>query len=154
MTVNNENRHIVYDIVNDYFSKWLNNSDGLTEIAVNRPGELFTKIKGRWKKEQTTMSFQDCLSFSSSIADYHDDGSITPEYPLRSATLPDGERVQIVIPPATEKETVSITIRKPSSVFLNHDHFVEQGFYSRLNAGEVFEKDKDNLSEIYRKKKV
>ncbi len=49
------------------------------------------------------MSYQDCLSFASAIADYHDNGSITPEYPLRSATLPDGERVQIVIPPATEK---------------------------------------------------
>ena len=151
MTVNNENRHIIYDIVNDYFSQWLNNSDGLTEIAVNRPGELFTKIKGKWKKEQTNMSYQDCLSFASAIADYHDNGSITPEYPLRSATLPDGERVQIVIPPATEKDTVSITIRKPSSVFLSHDHFVRQGFYSKLNAGTAFESKQDDLSDIYKK---
>ena len=152
MTVNNENRHIIYDIVNDYFSQWLNNSDGLTEIAVNRPGELFTKINGKWKKEQTNMSYQDCLSFASAIADYHDNGSITPEYPLRSATLPDGERVQIVIPPATEKDTVSITIRKPSSVFLSHDHFVRQGFYSKLNAGTAFESKQDDLSDIYKKK--
>jgi type IV secretion system protein VirB11 len=25
--------------------------DGLTEIAVNRPGELHTKIRGKWQKQ-------------------------------------------------------------------------------------------------------
>lgn len=153
MTEQIENRHIVNDIVNDYFHKWLNNTEGLTEVAVNRPGELFTKINGKWKQEETALSFDDCMAFSSSIADYHDGGSVTPEYPLRSATLPEGERVQIVIPPATEKNTVSITIRKPSGVFLNHDHFVKQGFYSKLNEGATFKKNEDALSELYRKKR-
>lgn len=55
------------------------------------------------------MNYSDCLSFASTLADFHDGGSVTPEYPLRSATLPGGERVQVVIPPATEKDTVSIT---------------------------------------------
>ncbi len=49
------------------------------------------------------------------------------------------------------KDTVSITIRKPSSVFLSHDHFVRQGFYSKLNAGTAFESKQDDLSDIYKK---
>lgn len=129
-----ENRHIVYEIIDEYFHHWLNEVDGLTEIAVNRPDELFVKVSGKWQQHELKMDFKDCMSFAGAISDYHDGGSVTPEYPLRSVTLPGG-RVQIVIPPATERETVSITIRKPSSVFIDHDTFVKQGFYSRLNQG-------------------
>lgn len=148
--INTENRHIVYDIVNDYFHQWLNNVEGLTEIAVNRPGELFVKVRGKWQQNETNMSFRDCMSFAGAISDYHDGGSVTPEYPLRSATLPLGERVQIVIPPASERETVSITIRKPSSVFIDHPTFVQQGFYTRLNQGIVVGEREDKLSLMFK----
>jgi len=145
-----ENKHIIYDFMNDYFHKWLNDVEGLTEVAVNRPDELFIKVKGKWQQQDLRMSFSDCLSFAGAISDFHDGGSVTPEYPLRSATLPLGERVQIVMPPATEKETVSITIRKPSSVFISHEDFVRQGFYTRLNQTGVAEKKDDILSKIFK----
>lgn len=68
MTVNNENRHIIYDIVNDYFSQWLNNSDGLTEIAVNRPGELFTinkrEVEKRTNKYELSRLSVFCFCYS------------------------------------------------------------------------------------------
>lgn len=41
--------------------------------------------------------------------------SIDERRPILSATLPGDERMQIVIPPATLKGTVSLTIRKPLS---------------------------------------
>ncbi len=139
-----QNRHIVYDIIDEYFHHWLNDVNGLTEIAVNRPDELFVKVSGKWEQQELKMSFSDGLSLAGAMSDFHDGGSITPEFPLRSATLPYGERVQIIIPPATEKNTVPITIRKPSSVFIDHDAFVKQGFYSRLNESREF-KDKENV---------
>ncbi len=145
-----ENRHIVYEIIDEYFHHWLNEVDGLTEIAVNRPDELFVKVSGKWQQHELKMDFKDCMSFAGAISDYHDGGSVTPEYPLRSVTLPGGERVQIVIPPATERETVSITIRKPSSVFIDHDTFVKQGFYSRLNQGGKFRDKEDELSSMFK----
>ena len=40
---------------------------------------------------------------------------ISANEPLLSATLPGGERIQIVLPPATLERTVSITIRRPSN---------------------------------------
>lgn len=146
--MNNENRHLIYDVVNDYFYHWLNEIDGVTEIAVNRPGEIFIKVRGKWQWYEQKMSYSDCLSFASTLADFHDGGSVTPEYPLRSATLPGGERVQVVIPPATEKDTVSITIRKPSGIFISHDKFIKQGFYSRvggLSGDSIME---DNISAL------
>ncbi|HIF7305891.1 TPA: P-type DNA transfer ATPase VirB11 [Escherichia coli] len=145
-----ENRHIVYEIIDEYFHHWLNEVDGLTEIAVNRPDELFVKVSGKWQQHELKMDFKDCMSFAGAISDYHDGGSVTPEYLLRSVTLPGGERVQIVIPPATERETVSITIRKPSSVFIDHDTFVKQGFYSRLNQGGKFRDKEDELSSMFK----
>nr|AUV50497.1 ATPase required for both assembly of type IV secretion complex and secretion of T-DNA complex, VirB11 [Escherichia coli] len=95
------------------------------------------------------MDFKDCMSFAGAISDYHDGGSVTPEYPLRSVTLPGGERV-LIYSPATERETVSITIRKPSSVFIDHDTFVKQGFYSRLNQGGKFRDKEDELSSMFK----
>ena len=43
------------------------------------------------------------------------DQQINQERPLLAATLPSGERIQFVIPPAVTRGTVSITIRKPSA---------------------------------------
>ena len=65
--INTENRHIVYDIVNDYFHQWLNSVEALTEIAVNRPGELFVKVRGKWQQHQTNMTFGDCMSFGRTV---------------------------------------------------------------------------------------
>jgi type IV secretion system protein VirB11 len=47
-----------------------------------------------------------------------------------SATLPDGERIQIVRPPACEQETVSVTICKPSLWTL--DDLAQQGLFDRI----------------------
>nr|WP_250148793.1 hypothetical protein [Escherichia coli] len=44
---------------------------------------------------------------------------------------------------------MSITIRKPSSVFIDHDTFVKQGFYSRLNQGKFRDKE-DELSSMFK----
>ncbi|MRD90933.1 P-type DNA transfer ATPase VirB11, partial [Klebsiella pneumoniae] len=35
---------------------------GLTEIAVNRPGELWTKIDGVWGQHTVDLKFDDCYN--------------------------------------------------------------------------------------------
>lgn len=52
--------------------------------------------------------------------------------PILSATLPGDERIQIVIPPATTKGTVSITIRKPSSVSLSLNDLDQGGLFAEV----------------------
>ncbi|MEO7009402.1 MAG: P-type DNA transfer ATPase VirB11, partial [Caldimonas sp.] len=51
--------------------------------------------------------------------------------PLLAATLPDGERVQFVVPPAVTRGTVSITIRKPSELIRRLDDFEREGLFER-----------------------
>ena len=56
------------------------------------------------------------------------DQQINQEHPLLSATLPSGERIQFVIPPAVTRGTVSITVRKPSASIKRLDDFERDGF--------------------------
>jgi type IV secretion system protein VirB11 len=39
-------------------------ASGLTEIAVNRPGELYTKINGVWEQHAVPLSYEDCYNFA------------------------------------------------------------------------------------------
>ncbi|MGC6643319.1 P-type DNA transfer ATPase VirB11, partial [Escherichia coli] len=41
---------------------------GLTEIAVNRPGELWTKIDGVWGQHTVDLKFDDCYNFARCLA--------------------------------------------------------------------------------------
>jgi type IV secretion system protein VirB11 len=60
--------------------------------------------------------------------------------PILSAVLPDGERIQIVVPPAVTAGTVSLTIRKPSRITLTLDEMAAQGLFDRMRLiGAAFE---------------
>lgn len=144
------NNHLIYELAGEFFGKYLTKTEGLTEIAVNRPGQLYLKIKGKWVKEEKKITYTDCESISSALADFCHD-SVSETKPVLSATLPTGERVQVVLPPATEQGTISITIRKPSDIFISHDDFVEQGFYSKINTqtGNIVSKTTQNLIELH-----
>ncbi|EQA8930744.1 P-type DNA transfer ATPase VirB11 [Klebsiella pneumoniae] len=134
--VSDENTPIIYELAQEFFGEYLNGIEGLTEIAVNRPDEVFLKIKGKWHQKKKPLSYSDCETFAAALADYNQD-SLSNIKLVLSATLPTGERVQVVLPPITRKGCISITIRKPSDVFISHDDFVAQGFYERLNTQET-----------------
>src|SRR5277367_541840 len=89
--------------------------EDVTEICINRPGEAFLETRTGWERE--TLSFADfhwCYRLAKLIANATRQ-RITEESPLLSAALPTGERIQIVVPPATPPNSVAITIRKPAS---------------------------------------
>ena len=50
--------------------------------------------------------------------------------PLLSASLPTGERAQIVLPPATLAGTVAITLRRPSTEVWSIDELARAGHLS------------------------
>ncbi len=58
-------------------------------------------------------TFDWCLSLAKLVANSTRQ-RIDAESPLLSAALPEGERIQIVLPPATTPGTVAITIRRPA----------------------------------------
>jgi type IV secretion system protein VirB11 len=87
----------------------------ITELCINRPGEAFIETTSGWRREtMPEVSFDWCLRFAKLVANFTGQ-RIDAAAPLLSATLPGGERVQIVLPPATTSGTVAITIRRPSN---------------------------------------
>jgi type IV secretion system protein VirB11 len=127
--------------------------EGLTEIAVNRPDEVFTKINGRWQKHAHPISFAQCLQFSTALANYNQD-HVEDIRPILSATLESGERCQVVIPPACQRDTVSITIRKPSGFQIRHQSYIENGFYSRVMGCEKVESRDSELLRYFNDKNI
>ena len=88
----------------------------LTEICVNRPFEVWTEGRSGWSQHAVPyLSFAHCRQLATLIASFNGK-AITFDRPVLSASLPTGERVQVLIPPACEAFTVSITVRKPSII--------------------------------------
>ena len=106
-------------------------SPGVLEVCVNQPGELLVETVAGWKAVAVPQMTQErCLSLATAVATYCDQ-QINQERPLLSATLPTGERIQFVIPPAVTRGTVSITVRKPSSVLMRLADFEREGLFDR-----------------------
>jgi type IV secretory pathway ATPase VirB11/archaellum biosynthesis ATPase len=104
---------------------------GVLEVCVNRPNEILVETIRGWQILQSELlSEERCLSLATAVATYSDQ-QINQERPLLAATLPSGERVQFVIPPAVTRGTVSITIRKPSELIRGLDDFEREGLFER-----------------------
>lgn len=106
--------------------------ESLTEICINRPREVWTESKDGWKRHEVDgLSFQHCRQLATLIASYNGK-AISADKPVLSAALPAGERVQIIIPPACEAYTVSITIRKPSMIDKTLDELDAEGAFEQF----------------------
>src|SRR3546814_5187086 len=91
----------------------------LYEVVINRPGEVLTEGRTGWERhERPELTFDKLMRLARAVASFSNQG-IDETRPLLSATLPGEERIQIVIPPAPTRATVSLTIRKPSSASLS-----------------------------------
>ena len=101
----------------------------VTEVCVNRPHEAFVQTYAGWERMDLPFAdFEWCRDFAKLV------GSATKQRidevsPILSATLPTGERVQFVLPPATLARHVSVTIRRPSSRVRTLDELVAGGLF-------------------------
>lgn len=84
----------------------------VTDIYVNRPGEIWVETLGGGleRHEAQGLNEESLWRLARQIASLTSQG-VNREHPLLSATLPDGERVQIVAPPAT-RGGLAVAIRK------------------------------------------
>lgn len=106
----------------------------LYEVIVNRPGQVLTEGSGGWRAHDLPeLTFEKLMRLARAVASFSHQ-RIDETRPILSATLPGDERIQIVIPPATTRDTVSITIRKPPSVTFTLDNLEERGFFSETRA--------------------
>jgi len=101
----------------------------LTEICVNRPREVWTEGRTGWVRHDVPeLTFQNCRQLATLIASFNGK-AISNDKPVLSAALPQGERVQVIVPPACEPHTVSITIRKPSMIDKTLDELDSEGAF-------------------------
>ncbi len=123
----------------------------LYEVIVNRPGQVLTEGSGGWRTHVLPgLSFEKLVRLARAVASFSHQ-AIDETRPILSATLPGDERIQIVIPPATTRGTVSITIRKPSSVAFTLDDLDEREFFAETRAADDGAATQDvELRELYR----
>lgn len=87
----------------------------VTEFAINSPGSLWLEDSSGWRQQQQpVLTINNLQGLATAIAVFNNK-PLDRDNPIGSFTLPDGERCQIVLPPAGEEGTVNMTIRKPSS---------------------------------------
>lgn len=110
----------------------------VTEICINRPGEAYVETRAGWRCEALPFAtFEWCQSLARLVANSTRQ-RIDTESPLLSAALPGGERIQIVLPPATTPGTVAITIRRPADEVWTLAELDQRGvFQSARRAGET-----------------
>ncbi|WFU92134.1 P-type DNA transfer ATPase VirB11 (plasmid) [Rhizobium sp. CC1099] len=84
------------------------------EVAINRPEEAFVRQDGAFTKYPLPLTYDD-LEDIAILAGASRRQDVGPRNPLCATELPNGERLQICLPPAVPSGTVSLTIRRPGA---------------------------------------
>jgi len=106
----------------------------VTELCINRPGEAFIETRQGWHRESLPFANLDWCRRLAKLVANSTAQRIDEESPLLSASLPSGERIQIVLPPATTAGTVAITIRRPSEGVWSVRELAQSGLFNRCAA--------------------
>ncbi|MFA5428451.1 MAG: P-type DNA transfer ATPase VirB11 [Sulfurimonas sp.] len=115
----------------DFFKHYLSNDD-INEICYNGGETLWLQdAYAKWHEEKTILDLNKALAFGTACASHKQD-QLQANKPILSAVLPTGERVQVVIPPVTKKDMISITIRKPSKIHYKIDDYDKDGLFSKI----------------------
>lgn len=141
--ISNEFLEYQYSVLG--IARFLGDPD-VTEICINRPGEVFLETVRGWQRmEVPGLSFDRARQFCTTVVNESRTGQrITQVDPVVSLTFPTGQRAQFVLPPAVPADTVSITIRLPSRYTKTLDEYQQDGFFARILD------DADDLSDLDR----
>ena len=113
------------------FGEYLNDVN-INEICFNGDGSIWTQdFKSIWTEHKRDISYDEMMAFAVPVASHKED-TLKGSKPILSASLNDGERVQIVIPPVTKKGRLSITIRKPSKTRYTLEDYDKQGIFKKI----------------------
>lgn len=124
---------------------FLTNGD-VMELCINRPNEAFIETRHGWRREQLPFAdFEWCSRLAKLVANSTQQ-RIDATSPLLSASLPTGERVQIVIPPATTAGCVAIAIRRPAEQVWSIQELASRGIFRRArHSSELLDSTEEEL---------
>ena len=109
------------------------NQDGVEEIMINSPGSMFIEKAGQpiYEIVDPEITYESLKQLSNLVASYSKQ-MVNSKNTLLSASLPTGERVQIVLPPSCETGKICLCIRKPSSDNHSLESLKALGVFDRI----------------------
>lgn len=128
--------------------------DGVNEIMINKPGEVWVEKRGDQRLElMPEIDLEHLLGLGRLIAQSTDQ-MISEEKPLLSATLPNGYRIQIVFPPACEIGSVIYSIRKGDTMNLSLDDYEKMGAFASTSTESTIDESNIILAQYIKEKKI
>jgi type IV secretion system protein VirB11 len=122
----------------------------ITEIVINRPGEVGSESGGQWRWQAVDEFSFEWLDALSILAGRMTSRECDPAHPLCGSTLPDGQRIQICRPAATQPGTIAMCIRKPpKSPRRLDDPDLSEMFAAANRGASRRSKSDDSLLELY-----
>jgi type IV secretion system protein VirB11 len=121
----------------DHYSRPLRaflDDPSVTELCLQQPGELFLERGGGWSRLAAPWATGAWARHFARLVATATEQRVNPETPLLSASLPSGERVQVVMPPATWRDRVVIAIRRPSRDVWSLEQLAGHGIFDRCRA--------------------
>jgi len=106
----------------------------VTEVCINRPLEAFVETRNGWRHQSLPFADFDWCRRLAKLVAHSTRQRIDETSPLLSASLPSGERIQIVLPPATSLGCVAITIRRPSDKVWSIGELAARGIFRSARA--------------------
>jgi type IV secretion system protein VirB11 len=122
----------------------------VTELCINRPLEAFLETSAGWRREPLPFADFDWCSRLAKLVANSTQQRIDATSPLLSASLPSGERVQIVMPPATSAGCVAITIRRPADQVWSIEELASRGIFrkARTQGGNLDDTEQELLRSL------
>lgn len=103
--------------------------ESITEICVNEPGSVFVESRHGWRCEPlAALDYPWCRRFAKLVANFSSQ-RVDETAPLLSGFLPQGQRVQLALPPACPSGTVAICIRRPAAQIWSIEELAAGGIF-------------------------
>ena len=126
--------------------------DHVTEVCVNRPGEVFVEQAGSFISAPASKLSEVWLeALAMLIAEFNNKPYSSP---LIEGRLPDGERVQVVMSPACEPGRIFLSIRKPQVKEITLDDYEKCGAFEKLTISKPKRLAENTLLRLYRQKQM
>ena len=106
--------------------------DDVTELVVNRPGEVGVEDARGWRWHEVPVLTEAWLQTLAVAAAAYTRQDVDARRPICSTILPGDIRCQIVLPPAVPAGALSLTLRKPSRRRLGLAEFAAAGLFEQV----------------------
>lgn len=130
MTILNRDVSLLGLLEKTDIQQFLDDKDN-TEIAINRPYELWTESSKGWQKfDMPNLDYSILHKIANNFAIFNK-SEISQRKPICSGIFPNNQRGQVVMPSAVEMNTISITIRQPSQKRFSMADYTNSGRLER-----------------------